>query len=477
DNPCKNSQKHCIACEIFGCTGWKSTLRISDFHYQGEKRGPRTQPFVAIDRFHGGGKDTALFQAEYFESPKLEGRLTLALKDNSPDELAWRKGLLGLLFRDLREGDIPFGFGASKGYGRITQAEITPLDEITEDDITTFRKKCLENSGEYSCERAKIPERTDQSGRAAITPGNPQDNRIHNPYHFIPAPRPDTGHWTPVDRSQRQAVTAQSHHSHAFYRDTSDDGQPLYHGRIGCRITTETPIFIGAGDADQPQHGDSPAPLKKPYKLNGALAIPAASLRGMISSLTEAASNSAMRELDSEALLSYRKSATPGEALSRLGIIIRDAGNQLKLLPVDGLMPGPNPIILKDAYTAEPMKAFIQGHNSWSPQNNKILYLDPDQIEAGDHNKKYTSSLPADRRSIGYIPGILRILGKEGREDEMPTKKHEWFIPIPDEVKDFNAYLEQQRNRGLTISPQALKNFHQIADQRTDSQKAKRDRR
>lgn len=74
------------------------------------------QEFVAIDRFTGGAKDQAKFNALALYRPVLEGCLrvhTPALSQNG-----W--ALLALTLRDLKEGDITFGFGAAKGYGTCT---------------------------------------------------------------------------------------------------------------------------------------------------------------------------------------------------------------------------------------------------------------------------------------------------------------------------------------------------------------------
>ena len=146
----------CLACQLFGGTGWKTPIRISDFRFarleskpkiefktenklaqksviktkQGNftttfKKKPKIAPvltqtkgefeqdFVAIDRFTGGGSDQAKFKARVSNSPLLEGTLEIDLQRIKP----WGLGLLALLIRDLMEGDITFGYGAAKGYG------------------------------------------------------------------------------------------------------------------------------------------------------------------------------------------------------------------------------------------------------------------------------------------------------------------------------------------------------------------------
>lgn len=69
-----------------------------------------------------------------------------------------------------------------------------------------------------------------------------------------------------------------------------------------------------------------------------------------------------------------------------------------------------------------------------------------------------------------YSPGILRILGKEHRKDMPKDKKHELFIPVPLEfAENFEQFI--QIADAFTISPEAIKRFHELADQRTITQK------
>ncbi len=77
---------------------------------------------VAIDRLHGGAAEGLKFNVEFVMTPTLDGVLTLDLMRIAP----WGLGLLALTLRDLVEGDVTFGFGASKGYGagrlRVSEA-------------------------------------------------------------------------------------------------------------------------------------------------------------------------------------------------------------------------------------------------------------------------------------------------------------------------------------------------------------------
>jgi CRISPR/Cas system CSM-associated protein Csm3 (group 7 of RAMP superfamily) len=112
----------CPACQVFGAPGWRSPFQVTPFKpksTEAELAGSKfSQEFLAIDRFKGGGAESAKFNAESVYRPVLEGQIKLDLTAlKGTPAAAWAIGLLALTLRDLQEGDITFGFGASKGYG------------------------------------------------------------------------------------------------------------------------------------------------------------------------------------------------------------------------------------------------------------------------------------------------------------------------------------------------------------------------
>lgn len=449
-------EKLCLACQIFGATGWKSVIDIGDFvcsNFDQQKK----QDFVAIDRFHGGGKDGAKFDATHIERPVFQGSISFSprLEKLEKNSLAWGKGLLKLVLRDLREGDITFGFGANKGYGGLqTQAvSIAGIEQLQDADVEAFRKKCLASQKIWPCLAARPPEK--QSEKIPLAVVRTANNGFHNPYHFIPAEKPDTAHW-PL----KEALNEESHHSHAFYRDrTTDADEQLFHGRIVCSLTTETPMFIGADK----EKDTEPAEIHN-YRLNGQFAIPATSLRGMISSLAEAAGNSAMRVL-TDGLLSFRKTAD--DALRNLGMVIVDKNNKWFVVRMNSAVK------LKHAYTGSGMKEFIEACQSWSPEHNRVYYLNENPGEF---------DVPQDSYSEGMKPGILRILGKDGRTEELENKKHELFIPIPPKYVDtqfntfdYRTYKQDFAARAMALPDAVKERYEQLADQRSLTQKNKKE--
>jgi CRISPR-associated RAMP protein (TIGR02581 family) len=118
--------KLCLACQLFGASGWKSPVSFSDF--TATKATARKREFVGIDRFTGGVSGSNKFNAEVAHQPTLTGEISVDFNRLGVDK-DWAIGLLALTFRDLLEGDIRFGFGRAKGFGEVT-AKIDGLETI-----------------------------------------------------------------------------------------------------------------------------------------------------------------------------------------------------------------------------------------------------------------------------------------------------------------------------------------------------------
>ena len=140
---------------------------------------------------------------------------------------------------------------------------------------------------------------------------------FHNPYHFVPVKeRADKSHDVDIQEFKNRLL---GHHSHDHY----DSDTKTFNGRIVCKLTTTEPVFVGSKRIKEATN-DSPAEVA-PFELNNRPAIPASTLRGMLSSIAEAASNSALRVLDSGRVLSYRKEMRPEKILSAIGMVLHDA--------------------------------------------------------------------------------------------------------------------------------------------------------
>ncbi len=459
----------CPVCQVFGAAGWKTGLRIHTFKCVQVDRTENRQDFVAIDRFHGGGKDGAKFAVEHSEHPCFQGKITVSsrVKESS-------KGLLALVLRDLREGDVTLGFGANKGYGHLlTEAvRVENWDRLIP-HITAFREHVAAELGGYPCAGTPEPASYDEFP-LPVKPAEtrPAQNTFHNPYHFIPVKPAKTDSWLPRKSFGKDELKESlPHHSHALYRQETQDGAggdkiPLYHGRIICRLETETPLFIGAEDEKAEEQDPEKAKKVKNYRLNGDLAIPATSLRGMISSLAEAASNSAMRVLEN-GVLSFRKTAD--DPLKKIGMVVisKDEGSTKEQLSILHLIDYFKAIKLKDAYTNPAMMSFLEDKHSWSPNHNVVYYYK-------------VGTVPSTKYAPGRTPGVLRILGKDAhRQKDLESKKHELFITVPLEyidrqnnTFDFNQYIEDKKRNKLPVPEHVRERYQDLADERSRSQKS-----
>ena len=70
-------QDLCLACQLFGASGWKSPVSFTDFTatelFSNLKR---EREFVAIDRFTGGVSGSGKFNAEVAQRPLLKGKMS-----------------------------------------------------------------------------------------------------------------------------------------------------------------------------------------------------------------------------------------------------------------------------------------------------------------------------------------------------------------------------------------------------------------
>jgi CRISPR-associated protein (TIGR03986 family) len=338
-------------------------------------------------------------------------------------------------------------------------------------------------------------------------------NTFHNPYHFVPVKK--EGRVGDVEAKLFPAN--RKHATHDRYVPETQSG------RIICRLTTQTPIFVGGVRTKKEASAESPGEVQ-PFELGGRPAIPASTLRGLFSSLAEAASNSALRILH-DAGYSYRRVMDRNQhemyrPLSAIGMVIVERDGQgtakYRLLPLtlplmefkDG-----RPVTLdahwKRLYSEtdlEPnLKVYIGDFDSirnpefpyqtfscdhelyyglklkrrnWDNGVPGVLARDGDMYIKG--GRFLIAQLPLEEGSSGrrdfrpklwdeisdeekplYTRGILRVLGCSSDRADIPkTKKHELFIPYPEGAENWPTF---------SIREDAIERFHDLADQRTEA--------
>lgn len=118
----------CLACRLFGSTRRGSRFIVEDTEARSTARKPLD--FIAIDRFTGGVKGNAKFDAFALWQPVF--RVCCHLENPETWELGW----LALVLRDLSDGLVTVGFGAAKGFGRARiEAWTADYGFISDDDF------------------------------------------------------------------------------------------------------------------------------------------------------------------------------------------------------------------------------------------------------------------------------------------------------------------------------------------------------
>ena len=301
-------------------------------------------------------------------------------------------------------------------------------------------------------------------------------SKFHHPYHFIPTKKGSRKSDIPAQNFQESKVAELGHVTHHRYANKTKDGKSVFSGRIVCKLTNKTPLVLGGErktySKDMPNFDkfkDTNRVL--PFELNGQPAIPASTLRGMVTSLAEAASDSALRVLDSDYVLSYRMKM-PG--LGALGMIVTsedEQGNKtysmrpLALPPIQrrgrdlkvpqkwaDIFPEPN----IDEEPVANLKVYVHGYNRGRVDNRSFLSRENPKSYSADNKEYWYLPLPAG----AYIDEKYNLDAKD--KNFLRYDRREQFvlgqkssIPTNDEPIDQAAYnnlledKQQEYTRGV----------------------------
>ncbi len=479
-----------LPAQLFGSTGWRAVVQVSDFvAISGTEY---RQEFVAIDRFTGGAARNKKFNADALWKPKLVGevrvdveRLKMCCEDPKP---VWE--LLYFVLKDLADGFIPVGHGTSKGFGACT-ATIK---------MESAGQWTAEFSGEAFQSLRKIEAPAIDAAAAVATvqaigaPVNPSEGKFFNPYHFIPAETAPTYAEPPT--SLKQGTFFAEARQQGISRASYDEG--LLHGRIECALENLTPLFIGSKRSKEGDHPRAVFPAVVPDTQKGEYPgdpiIWASSLRGMISSFAEAASNSALRVLDNPDV--YSRRSIVNEALSAIGVLVqRDVNGKTKwfirplCLPMreNGTFAPlwqhvfPTPLLRvyvgADRQTIQSAKFLGTGatYKTWTDSNRVIenmhvarlnwkgAYIEP------FHALHEHGVVLAAKRDVAQPTqtGIMRILGCSDKRSVAKTKEHELWLPFCDAAtyKVSGGWDPTEAYRLLDTPPEVLAHFQLLSDE------------
>lgn len=254
------------------------------------------------------------------------------------------------------------------------------------------------------------------------------------PYHFVPVGAERRGDLPAAE------VLAGRHEGVLHHKFVAGRAA----GRIVCRLTTVTPTVLGG----ERQARDGQAALVKPFLLDGQPAIPASSLRGMVSAVAEAAANSALRVLD-DRVYSFRKEAR--HALRQLGEVFVETTAQGR--KTYSLRP------LGRTFAIAGRDSNDQPLTTWRRDRPRYYGLDVGRTRKGDRPRPWEEieKLPQRQRQR-FRCGIVRVLGGPGR-DLPEDRQYEIFVP----------YDDRDGKSRLRIPPQVVSRFYELADERTEA--------
>ena len=151
--------KLCLACQLFGSSFKGSRLYVSDGEMINSPE-IKIMDFLAIDRFTGGGKEGAKFDALVLWQPKFKLRIFI---ENPKD---WQLGWLMLVMKDLKEGLVSFGFGKNKWFGKATiENETMKIGAISEVFVPSGLEKGRSYEGIFNTQILQLKELTEKDSK------------------------------------------------------------------------------------------------------------------------------------------------------------------------------------------------------------------------------------------------------------------------------------------------------------------------
>lgn len=279
------------------------------------------------------------------------------------------------------------------------------------------------------------------------------------PYHFVPAPpgprrddlRTETFRQNPPEHLGQ----------HVYAPET-------YSGRLICRLTTVSPLVVGAERRPADDGEETPAEVE-PFRIGERPAVPGSTLRGLISSTAEAISGSSLRILD-HSIYSYRSKADPRSALRSLGEIVVEEGEEG---PAYSLRSVPCAFRFDKKHVTRPLQSWCrQAPTYYGVETSKHPSLPTGTVHAGTKTKasgKVPLPVPWDqlnpRDRSRYTKGVVRVMEapQVPREDLEELRRWELFLPYDP--------LEKSHWPTLPIPLPVVDCFHQLADERTDARR------
>jgi len=270
----------CILCRLFGNEHETGKVRFEDLELINDSA-PKRLDHVAIDRFTGGAKEQAKFDdSPLIGSPDspLEFTGIVWVRDDIDEE---EKKALKSAFLDIKSGYYPLGGKKGVGYGWVSNLKIESGPEWLR----------LEVQEKSSQENVLSPVILSEVMDIEFNPPKIDENGVYFPYAFL----------RPLNEVKRTREPI----GHNEWKKS------LISGYLTCRLELLTPLIIPdtSEEVIKEKVNNGEHPVYKFFRLGGHLCIPAAEIRGMISSVYEALTNSCFRVFDEKRLISWRMTA------------------------------------------------------------------------------------------------------------------------------------------------------------------------
>ncbi len=152
-------EQFCLACQFFGNLYKGSRLLVSDSYLITSPQ-IKIMDFLAIDRFTGGRKEGAKFDALVLWQPSFKVRIFI----ENPKE--WQLGWLILVLKELKDGLVSIGFGQNKWFGKATiENETIKLGAISDEFIPTGLKISNSFEGIFNIQTVELKELIDAADK------------------------------------------------------------------------------------------------------------------------------------------------------------------------------------------------------------------------------------------------------------------------------------------------------------------------
>jgi len=313
----------CPLCRLFGSEFETGKIRFEDLEFSTNPI-PKKFDHVAIDRFTGGAVDKKKFDDCALSATKQK---PLLLKGNfwlRPDMTKDDFKYFEKAFLDIKSGFYPLGAKSGIGYGQIEDISISISDS---DDYPRAIKENIKtiNNKSYTQEaKNNINDKDTDESKQSDFQIDLKDDAIYYPHYFL----------KPNKKVDRKTIPI----NHLTLHDE------CHTGKIVCTLTTKTPLIIpdtenddafGLKKAKLAEDGEKYHKSYSFFSVNDEIMISGSEIRGMISSIYEAITNSCFRIFEEKHRLSWRMEAVP-EVLEKFipGRIIKING-ELKMVEME----------------------------------------------------------------------------------------------------------------------------------------------